>query len=124
MGILYNRFNDETNGSTYWTLLTTFTDVGTEVPIDLTDKTELLVVCNDVASMLFCVRPMRQGNSDHAIASKLYTTQTGAGFAFEVAFAYNSSEYTSPSLIVTGWSFTAVSTREALTSVNTKVFVR
>ena len=123
MGILYNKFTSEPS-PTSWTLIKKFTDVGTEVPIDLTDKTELLIVCNDVASMLFCVRPMIQGNSDYAIASKLYPTQTGAGFSFEVAFAYTSSEYDSPSLIVRGWSFTAVSTREALTSVNTKVFAR
>ena len=127
MGILYNRYNDETNGSTYWTLLTTFTDVNTDMPIgDLTGKTELLVVCNDIVAALFCIRNVSTNPFvEHGDVEKIYNDNTGTGYAFEIAYRPYYSPLHSPTIHVDGHSYTSVSGGgSTLASVNTKVFVR
>lgn len=126
MGLLYNRFNDETNGSTYWTLLTTFTEVKTKMPLgDLTGKTELLVVCNDIVSSLFCIRNVSTNPYvEHGDVAKEYNDNTGTGYWFEISYRPYYTPLHSPAVEVIGHSRTSVSGGSTLNSVNTKVFVR
>ena len=122
MGILYNRFTPEYVAPTTWTLLTSFTDVRTEVPLgDLTGKTELLVVCDNLVSILFPIYEM--GNNalyDTAYPGKIYNTNTGTGYRFHVYFYHK----TYNALKVEGYSESDISTSTQLSSVNTVVYAR
>lgn len=126
MGILYNRFTPEPSPTT-WTLIKTFTEVNTNVTLpDLTGKTELLVVCDDRISLLFCLWNIRSSNhyNDGASGEKIYNTNTGTGYRYEVNFWHYYPAYHAPFLSVDGYEQTSMSQRQALSSVNTKVYVR
>lgn len=120
MGILYNRFTvNPSSGS--WTLIETFTEVNTWKSIDITGKTELLVVCNDIFSFLFCIRDIGSlTNYSHDEGSeKIYNTNTGTGYRIGVDFGQNPDR-----IQVGGSSWSDLTTSSSLTSINTKVYAR
>lgn len=124
MGILYNRFNESPQPvSDSWELVKTFTEVNTQVSVDITGKTEMLVVCNDIVTMIFAVLPASAYSStyseEYQYAEKAYNTNTGTGYSFAVYFRPNSAK-----LEIRGSQWTGVSTKTALSSVNTKVYMR
>lgn len=126
MGILYNRFTSEPS-STAWTLIKTFTEVNTDVTLpDLTGKTELLVVCDDRISLLFCLWDIRSSNhhNDGASGEKIYNTNTGTGYRYEVNFYHYYPAYQAPFIRVYGIEILSLSQLQDLSSVNTKVYVR
>lgn len=123
MGILYNRFTPESS-PTSWILIKKFTEVGSFIPIgDLTGKTELLVVCNDIVSLLFCIheRGTSSPTSEDRQGEKKYNTISGTGYRFDVFLRQHDQN---PSLYVSGVEYTSSSSGQSLSSVNTKVFVR
>ena len=84
MGILYNRFNADYSETKFWTLITTITEQSTAVSLgDLTGKTELLVVCNNMVSALFCISD-RNRNS---------TYYTGSALSIKGKIVLNENEY-------------------------------
>lgn len=122
MGILYNRFTQETSTSNAWTLIKTFTEVNTAVTIGITGYTEILVVCNDIVSMLFCITDRGSVTSKYQKSheERIYNTNTGTGYHFDAEFYQYGS-----SIKVSGRSYDSVSSSgSTLNSINTKVYAR
>ena len=122
MGIVYNRFTPE-QSPTSWVLYNKFTEVNTQIPINITGKTELLVVCNDIVSLLFCIyeRGSVSPTYEERRGWKMYNTTSGTGYLFEVSLRQHDQ---TPSIWVSGTEYTSGSTGQSLNSVNTKVFMR
>lgn len=120
MGILYNRFTQE---SRTWTLIKTFTEVNTKLPIDTTGKSELLVVCDDIVSV-FIHCGITYSNSRITGRRKIYNTNTGTGYGYAVNYLNYDSSLQGPSIKVEVVSYPSVSGQTYPSSANVKVYAR
>ncbi len=119
MGILYNRFTPEyLDGE--WTLIKsdTISPLWAEVPIDITGKRELLVICNDMVSINIHIL-----DNDVLLAGgnkkKIYNTNTGTGYGFSVDFNPSTSR-----LRIDATRYPSISSYARLDSVDIKVYAR
>lgn len=125
-GILYNRFNRYVSPAPNpWTLIETLTEARRYYPINTTGYTELLVVCNDIVSALFCIRDIGSSNFyEHSYREKSYSLTTNDGYRFTILFnAYNVSRR-SAEISIWADQLTSVSQIQQLDLINAKVYVR
>lgn len=106
-----------------WTLIETATGYHPTVTLNIpTGMTELLVVSDNLASMLFILDADTTINYS-ASRSRIYNTFTGYGYRYYASLRYYSSS-SSYSLSVTCYKLTGVSTEEYNTDAVTKIYVR
>lgn len=135
MGLLYNKFTNSLPPATNaWQLINTFTELSPDTltpvqEIDIVGKTEMLIVCNGIISMVFPLRNIApsaysQYYAEQQTVEKIYNTNTGTGYRFNVRFIPNYNNTAKSNLAVTGQQWTGVSTYTALSSATIKVYMR
>ena len=129
MGFVVNKRRRIQSGPgplpTYWTLIETLTETRRYYPINTTEYTELLVVCNDMVSALFCIRDIGSSNFyEQSYREKSYSLTTNDGYRFTILFnAYNVSRR-SAEIGIWADQLTSVSQIQQLDLINAKVYAR